>query len=247
MSYLPEIDLITVQSKKTQDNSMQFVIEPLLPGYGVTLGNTFRRVLLSSLKGSAITAVKINDKTHEFTTVEGVDDDIVNIILNLKGLKIAYEGEEPATIKLNIKGPAVVTGKDFATPAGLEIANPDHIIAKIANKASLLIEARVEVGKGYLPIEAQSDENIPVDMIAIDAIFTPIKKINYEVSNTRVGQITNYDKLILDISTDGTIDPVSAFETANQIITEHIGLIATQIKPAVKKTVSKPSKKKATK
>lgn len=235
MTYLQEIDLVKLSTTKDEENSAMFVVEPLLPGYGTTLGNTFRRVILSSLKGAAITAVKINDATHEFTTVKGVTEDVVNIILNLKGLRIKYDGDEPTLIKLEAKGPKTVTGEDFKASAEVEIKNKKHVIANIEKNSKLSIIARVESGKGYQPTEAQAEDSIPVDMIAVDAIFTPIKKINYTVSNTRVGKITNYDKLEFSITTDGTLTPEEAFIAGNEIITQYVGIINSQIKVKNKK------------
>lgn len=243
MTYLPEMDLIKVEETATDTSSATFVIEPLLPGYGATLGNTLRRVLLSSLKGAAITAVKIGDTTHEFTAVEGVSEDVVEITLNLKAVRVKYDGAEPATMSLTVKGPQTITAGDFKTPAGVEVINKDQLIAHVEKGKSLTIEAQVESGKGYVPTEQRKGETLPVGMIAIDSIFTPIKKIHHEVINTRVGQKTDFDKLEISITTDGSITPSFALKTSVGIITEYFGLIDNQISI----TEAKPKAKKATK
>lgn len=244
MTYLPEMDLIKVEEIANEENSATFVVEPLLPGYGATLGNSLRRVLLSSLKGAAITAVKIDDTTHEFTSVEGINEDAVEMTLNLKGVRVRYEGEEPITMTLTAKGPQTVTAGDFKTPAGLEVINKDHHIAHVEKGKTLTIEARVEAGKGYLPTEQQKGQEMPVGMIAIDAIFTPIKKIHHEVTNTRVGQKTDFDKLEINITTDGSITPNHAFKTSVEVITEYLGQISNAIASEKPKTKAKKATKK---
>jgi DNA-directed RNA polymerase subunit alpha len=247
MAYLPEMDLVTLSQNIQSENEGQFIIEPLLPGFGMTLGNTLRRVLLSSLKGAAITAVKLNDATHEFTTIDGATEDIVAIILNLKGVRLNYEGTEPVTITLSVKGPQVVKAGDFKAPAGVEIINKDHIVAHIDKGATLTIEALVENGKGYLPTEQRKDHVLPVGMISIDAIFSPIKKIHHEVTNTRVGQATDFDTLTLDITTDGSLSASAALKQSINILTEYFTLIGSSINLASEKpkTVSKKKAKTA--
>lgn len=250
MTYLPEMDLVKVTQSNTSDNEASFAIEPLLPGYGPTLGNTLRRVLLSSLKGAAITAVKINDATHEFTASEGVTEDLIAITLNLKSVHVKYDGDEPITITMTVKGAKTATAADFKAPAGVEIINTDQVIANVEKGKTLTIEAQVESGKGYLATEQRVEESLPVGMIAIDAIFTPIKKVHHEIINTRVGQKTDFDKLNLTIATDGSITPVDAFKTSVGIVMEYMSLIdseiVTEVKPAKKSKVAK-SKKDETK
>jgi DNA-directed RNA polymerase subunit alpha len=243
MTYLPEMDLVKITQTDINESEANFSIEPLLPGYGPTLGNTLRRVLLSSLKGAAITAVKINDATHEFTSTDGVTEDIVAITLNLKGVHVKYDGDEPATITLNVKGPKTVVAGDFKTPAGVEVINSDHVIANVEKGKTLTIEARVESGKGYLPTEQRREETLPVGMIAIDAIFTPIKKIHHNVINTRVGQKTDFDKLDINIATNGSITPVDALKTSVGIVMEYMSLIDTQISTDTKKPKATKTKK----
>lgn len=225
MAILPDTELLKItQSPSKEPTVGKFVLEPLLPGYGVTIGHALRRVLLSSLTGAAITEVRIEGATHEFSTLFGMKEDIVELILNLKGVRLKLESEEPATIKLEKKGPGEVKAKDFAKNALVEIINPDHHLASLDKKGKLAIEATIKKGHGYEPVENRQ-EKMPLGTIAIDAIFTPIKKIHYEVENTRVGRMTNYDKLTLEITTDGTIFPEEAFRTTNQILINHFDLI----------------------
>lgn len=247
MTYLPEMDLVKVTKSNTNDNEANFAIEPLLPGYGPTLGNTLRRVLLSSLKGAAITAVKINDATHEFTASEGVTEDLIAITLNLKSVHVKYDGDEPVTISMTVKGAKTATAADFKTPAGVEIINGDQVIAKVEKGKTLTIEAQVESGKGYLATEQRGEESLPIGMIAIDAIFTPIKKVHHAVINTRVGQKTDFDKLDLTIATDGSISPDDALKTSVGIVMEYMSLIDSEIKTETKKpkAVKAPKKVKA--
>lgn len=237
MSYLSEIDLVTLKQEYSDSSNGKFQIEPLLPGFGTTLGNTLRRILLSSLKGAAITAIKINDVTHEFATLGGVTEDVVSIILNLKGVRILYESDEPVNIHLDVKGQKIVTAGDFKCPAGVEIINKEQIIAHVDKGANISIQAVVERGKGYLPTESRKDDSLPTGMIAIDAIFTPIKKINFEVGNTRVGKATDFDKLSIDITTDGSISAANAFKVATEILSQYINAISENIMESDKKVV----------
>lgn len=242
MSYLPETELVRVSATHTSPKGASFEIEPLLPGYGHTLGNALRRVLLSSLRGAAITSVRVNDTNHEFTSADGVKEDIIEIILNLKSVRIKYAGDEPITISLDVKGEKSVTAADFKMPAGAEIINSDQIIAHVDKDKTLQIEAIVESGLGYVPTEKRDRTTLPIGMIAIDSIFTPIKKINYTVTNTRVGQATDFDKIILDIETDGSISPSTAFKTASEILSDHIQRVHDQI-TVVEEIPNTPSKK----
>lgn len=248
MFTLPGTELVNIKYTKIKDNTAIFSIEPLLPGYGMTIGNALRRVLLTSLPGAAITWVKIADTTHEFSTLPGVKEDVVDIILNLKTLKVKLIGDEPAVIKLSQKGPGKVTAADFNKNAQVEIANPKYQIATLDKNGKLELEANIENGRGYVTAEQHKDEKLPLGIIEIDSIFTPIKKVHYSVEHTRVGGITNYDKLIIELTTDGTIDPEQAIHTAAQILTDHFQIIA-DIKPKKKekkekKIIKKVSKKK---
>lgn len=222
---LPETNLVQIKTMEKLGNSGVFVIEPLSPGYGVTLGNSLRRILLSSLSGAAITQVKIDGASHEFTTVPGVRDDVVEIILNLKSLRFKMIGDEPVTMKLQVKGPKEVKASDFDKNASCEIVNLDAFIASVGKTGKLGLEVVIEKGRGYMPVERRRDEKMPLGTIVVDSVFTPVKKIHYEVENTRVGGMTNFDKLTLEISTDGSIDPEIALKTAANILVEHFNLI----------------------
>lgn len=244
MNYLNETSLIKVVTEEQNEKIGRFSIEPLLPGFGHTIGNSLRRILLSSLYGSAIVSVRINDATHEFSTVAGVREDLIEIILNLKTIRIKNDNQEPISIILDFKGPGKVTAADFKTPAGVEIISKDVYIAEVLKGGKISIEANVERGKGYLPTEKQNKNNLAVGMVAIDAIFTPVKKINYHVTNTRVGQSTDFDKIIFDVETDGTINAVDAFNNATQILIEQFNAINEQlpIKSTTPAKKSKPNK-----
>lgn len=224
---LYDINLPEIKETSHQDNNSTFVIEPLYPGYGMTLGNSMRRVLLSSLSGAAVTAVKIDGVSHEFSTIKGIKEDVVEIILNLKQLKVKYNEDEPTYINLSKKGKAVAKASDIKAPSGVEIINKDLEIATLdIESAKLNMEIKVERGRGYVPVESRIAEKLPVGMIAVDALYTPIKKVRYSVENTRVGQMTNLDKLILDIETDGSINPKEAVNQAAEILVGHFQVLA---------------------
>lgn len=207
------------------------VIEPLYPGYGVTIGNALRRVLLSSLPGAAVTAVKIKGVDHEFSTVPNVTEDVVDIILNLKQLRLKLDSsEEPARLELKTKGQKEVRASDIKPDSRVEIINPELLIATLDNKnAELQMEIVVENGRGYVPVEVREreSEKLEIGMIAVDAIFTPMRTVNFEVKNVRVGQITNYDKLTVTMETDGTITGREALDLASQILVDHFVLFKT--------------------
>jgi len=245
---LPETNLIQIKTMEKLGNSGLFVIEPLSPGYGVTLGNSLRRVLLSSLAGAAITSVKIEGATHEFSTLPGLREDIVEVILNLKMLRFRMTSQEPVTLKLAAKGPKEVKASDFLANSACEIVNGDASIATLTKGGKLNIEVEVAQGRGYMPVEKRRDEKMPLGTIAVDSIFTPVKKIHYEVENTRVGGQTDFDKLTIDITTDGTVDPEIALKTASGILVDHFGLIGQafeEVKP--EKEVKKAKKEKVEK
>jgi len=210
------------------DVSATFVIEPLHTGYGMTLGNSLRRVLLSSIAGAAVTAFKIEGVSHEFTTVPGVKEDIVDIMLNLKRLRFRVFSDEPQTVRLEFKGKGLASGKDIKVNADVEVVNGDQIIATVDDaKASLIIDLIVETGRGYRTVEEGAAKK-PSDMIALDAIFSPVLRVRYKVENTRVGQITDLDKLNITIDTDGTISPKEAFEEAAAILVNQYTALAGQ-------------------
>lgn len=198
--------------------SSTFVIEPLQNGYGMTLGNSIRRVLLSSISGAAISSFKIEGATHEFTTVKGVKEDVVAIMLNLKQLRFRVYGEEAQTLRIVKKGKGTVTGKDIQVNADVEVVNPTQVIATVDDdKASFVMDIVVETGRGYRTIE-ESTAKKQSDFIALDAIFSPVLRVRYKVEKTRVGQSVDLDKLSMTIDTDGTISPRDAFEEANAIL-----------------------------
>jgi DNA-directed RNA polymerase subunit alpha len=206
--------------------SATFVIEPLHTGYGMTLGNSMRRVLLSSVSGAAITAFKIEGVTHEFTTVEGVKEDVVAIMLNLKGIRFRVFSDEAQTLRLEHKGKGVITAGEIKTNADVEVVNPDHVIATVdTDKAPFVLDVIVETGRGYRTVEEGASRK-PSDMIAIDAIFSPVLRVRYKVEDTRVGQITDLDKLSITIDTDGTITPKDAFEEAAAILVNQYTALA---------------------
>lgn len=206
--------------------SATFTVEPLHSGYGMTLGNSLRRVLLSSIAGAAVTAFKIEDITHEFTSVPGVKEDVVDIMLNLKGVRFRVYGDEAQTLRIVKSGKGIVTAKDIQTNADVEIVNPDHVIATIDDaKAKFVVDLTVEIGRGYRTIEEGTAKKAS-DMIALDAIFSPVLRVRYKVENTRVGQATDLDKLLLTIDTDGSITPQDAFEEAAAILVNQYTALA---------------------
>ncbi len=215
-------------------NSTTFTIEPLHTGYGMTLGNSLRRVLLSSIAGAAITSFRIEGVSHEFTTIAGVKEDAVTIMLNLKGIRFKVFSDEPQTIRLSKKGKGVVKAKNLQLNADIEVVNPDHVIATI-DDAKGLIEAEliVETGRGYRALDEQAVDKKSTDMIMLDALFTPVLRVRYKVENTRVGQMTDLDKLLISIETDGSITPRDAFEEASAILVNQYTALAGQTKVEV--------------
>lgn len=223
------------------DNSASFVIEPLHSGYGMTLGNSLRRVLLSSISGAAVTAFKIEGITHEFTAVPGVKEDVVDIMLNLKGVRFRVYGGESQSLRIVKSGKGAVTAKDIQTNADVEIVNPDHVIATIDDaKAKLTVDLTVEVGRGYRTIEEGAAKKAS-DMIALDAIFSPVLRVRYKVENTRVGQATDLDRLLLTVDTDGSITPQDAFEEASAILVNQYTALAGKTRVAAAEPVSEAS------
>ncbi len=214
------------------DNSAEFVIRPLFYGYGNTLGNSLRRVLLSSIKGAAITAFSIEGASHEYTAIEGIREDVVDIMLNLKNIRFKSHTDDPVEVAFEIKGKDAakdgsVTAGDIKLPAEIEVGNPDQIICHIDNPSyTLKMRIVVETGRGYLSIEKASEDRIHSDMIALDAVFTPVLRVRYKVENTRVGQDMNYQQLTLTVDTDGTITPQQAFEEAAAILVNQYTALA---------------------
>lgn len=215
-------------------NEGVMVVEPCYHGYGTTLGNALRRVLLSSLSGASVTAVKIKGVTHEFQAIEHVKEDVLEIILNLKALRLKVFSDEPVKLTLKTKGEKTVTAKDIEANADVEIVNRDLKIATLTHdKATIEMELTVGRGRGYLPTEERVKEVHDLGTIAIDALFSPIRNVGYRVENTRVGEITNYDRLLMTIETDGTITPEEAVRQSAKTLIDYFSLLLPQASPAV--------------
>ena len=214
------------------DNSAEFVIRPLFYGYGNTLGNSIRRVLLSSIKGAAITAFSIEGTTHEYTSIAGIREDVVDIMLNLKNIRLKAHSDDPIEVSVELKGKdtdndGAVTAGQLKLPAGVEVGNPNQIICHIDDPSfTLKMNLVIETGRGYLNIEKASEGRLHSDMIALDAVFSPVLRVRYKVENTRVGQDTNLQQLTLTVDTDGTVTPEEAFEEANAILVNQYTALA---------------------
>jgi DNA-directed RNA polymerase subunit alpha len=205
----------------------KFTAEPFERGFGITIGNSLRRILLSSLQGAAITSVKIDGVLHEFSTIPGVKEDITEIVLNLKEVRLKLHTEGPKTIRVKAEGPKVLKAGDILTGDAVEILNPDHYLATLSRDGKLSMEMVVKVGRGYVPAERNKEETQPIGTIPMDAIFSPIKKVNYTVTNARVGQITDYDKLTLEVWTDGSLNPEEAVAHAAKILKDQLLIFIT--------------------
>ncbi len=217
------MNLLVVQRPQVSEEEIspqrsKFIIEPLEPGFGYTLGNSLRRTLLSSIPGAAVTQLKIDGVLHEFSSIEGVAEDVTDVVLNLKELVIRSENDEPTTVHLRVNGPAEVTAGDIQLPTGVEILNSTHHIATLNKNASLSTELRIEQGRGYVAAASAPKESIGA--IPIDALFSPIRRVTYDVEPTRVEQMTNYDRLILDVESDGSITPAEALSSAGSTMVE---------------------------
>ncbi|MCD6410449.1 DNA-directed RNA polymerase subunit alpha [bacterium] len=235
---------------KKDERNAQFILAGLYPGYGVTLGNMLRRVLLSSLEGAAVTEVKIKGAQHEFSVLPGVLEDIINICLNLKKLRFKIYTDEPVKVTLKAKGKKEVQAKDFEIPSQLELVNEEEHIATLTDKnASLEMEITVQKGVGYEPVEMRKKEKLSVGEIQLDAVYTPIKRVSYKVENMRVGERTDFDRLIIEVETDGTIKPTEAFQKAIDIILDHFNFIkdnfASKGKISIEKTKEEKKESKA--
>jgi DNA-directed RNA polymerase subunit alpha len=205
----------------------KFTAEPFERGLGITIGNSLRRILLSSLQGAAITSVKIDGVLHEFSAIPGTKEDITEIILNLKEVRLKLHTEGSKTIRVKAEGPKVLKAGDILTGDAVEILNPDHYIATLSRDGKLSMEIVVKVGKGYVPAERNKEESQPIGTIPMDAIFSPIKKVNYTVTNARVGQITDYDKLTMEVWTDGSLNPEEAIAHAAKILKDQLSIFIT--------------------
>ena len=244
----------TVKIKKVSENNTEgvFEIEGLYTGFGLTIGNALRRVLLSSIPGAAITQVKIKNVKHEFSTIDGVLEDVVEIVLNLKKTRFKFFAEEPQVLTIDVKGEKEVTAGDIKVNAQVEVMNPElHIATLTSKKSEFSMELTVEKGLGYVPVEARKADKLPVGVIAIDAIFTPVTKVNFTIENMRVGEKTDYNRLKLFIETDGTISPSAVLHKSSNILKDHFDKISmievsAENEPA-KKEEKKETKKKAKK
>jgi DNA-directed RNA polymerase subunit alpha len=205
----------------------KFIAEPFERGFGITIGNSLRRILLASLQGAAITSVKIDGVLHEFSTIPGVKEDVTEIILNLKEVRLKLHTEGPKIIRVKTEGPKVLKAGDMLTGDAVEILNPEHYIATLSRDAKLSMEMMVKMGRSYVPAERNKEENQPIGTLPMDAIFSPIKKVNYTVTNARVGQITDYDKLTLEVWTDGSLNSEEAVAHAAKILKEQLSIFIT--------------------
>ncbi|MGG3675225.1 DNA-directed RNA polymerase subunit alpha [Heyndrickxia faecalis] len=221
-----EIEKQKIETVEVSDDATygKFVIEPLERGYGTTLGNSLRRILLSSLPGAAVTSIQIDGVMHEFSTVEGVVEDVTSIILNLKKLALKIYSDEEKTLEIDVQGEGAVTAADITHDSDVEILNPDLYIATVAENGHLRMRMTANQGRGYVPADQNKREDHPIGVIPIDSIYTPVQRVNYQVENTRVGQISNYDKLSLDVTTDGSIGPKEAIALGAKILTEHLNI-----------------------
>ena len=217
----PNIECLEIDEAK---NYAKFVCEPLERGYGVTIGNSLRRILLSSLPGAAITSIKIDGVLHEFSTIPNVVEDVPELIVNLKAVRLKMDGVEEKTIRIDANEEGEVTAADIITDGTVEVLNPDLHIATVSKGGSLKIEMTVNKGRGYNSAEKNKKENDDISVLPIDSIFTPVKKVNYAVENTRVGQMVDYDKLVIEVWTDGSLKPYEALSLAAKVMTGHLEL-----------------------
>ena len=217
----PNIKCLEIDNEK---NYAKFVCEPLERGYGITIGNSLRRILLSSLPGSAITGVKIDGVLHEFSTIPNVVEDVPEIIVNLKNVRLKFDKNEEKVLRINFKGEGEVTAKDIITDGTVEVLNPDLHIATVSEGGSLVMELTADMGRGYNTAEKNKKPDQPLGVLPIDSIYTPVKKVNYSVENTRVGQRVDYDKLTIEVWTDGSLKPYEALSLAAKVMTGHLEL-----------------------
>ncbi len=223
---------IVVEEETLTEVYGKLTIQPLERGYGHTLGNALRRVLLSSLTGSAITGIEVDGAVHEFSSIADVREDVTELIMNLKKVRIRMHGDGPEEMTIDVKGPGVATADDFEGGQNIEVLNPKHVLAHIGDGGSLRIRAIVEQGRGFRSSEENKDPDWPLGRIAIDSIFSPIKKVNFEVSNARVGQRTDYDKLVMQVETDGSVTPVDAVAIAASVLQDQLSIFSGVSAPA---------------
>jgi DNA-directed RNA polymerase subunit alpha len=230
---------IEIDSATSTDTYGEFIVEPLERGFGTTLGNALRRVLLSSLQGAAITSVKIDGALHEFSTLPHIREDVAEIIINIKKMRFRFMAEEPKTLHLDVEGPAEVTAADFQGDPGVQILNTDISIATIDKGGRLKMEMEVDTGRGFVLSEMQATGEKPIGVIPLDSNFSPVKRVNFRVENTRVGQRTDYDKLVLEVITDGSISPEDAVSYAASILKGHLQILITKEEEPIEEEVEK--------
>ncbi|ECW8214344.1 DNA-directed RNA polymerase subunit alpha [Listeria monocytogenes] len=221
-----EIEKPKIETIEISDDAKygKFVVEPLERGYGTTLGNSLRRILLSSLPGAAVTSIQIDGALHEFSVIEGVVEDVTTMILNIKKLALKIYSDEEKTLEIDMQGPGVVTAADINYESDVEILNPDLHIATLSDNAKFHVRLNATRGRGYTPADQNKRENMPIGVLPVDSIFSPVIRVNYQVENTRVGQSTNYDKLTFDVLTDGSISPEEAVSLGAKILSEHLSI-----------------------
>jgi DNA-directed RNA polymerase subunit alpha len=221
---LPNNKKIHIEEDTHTDRYAKFIVEPLERGFGITLGNTLRRILLSSIEGAAVSSVRIRGCEHELSTIKGIKEDVVFILLNIKKLRFFIHGDGEKTVRISVKGPKVVTGSDIETDGTVEVLNRDQYIATVDKDATFEVEMTVKKGKGYVPAEMHMTDNVPLGTLFVDSIFNPIPKVNFRVEKTRVGRSTDYDKLILEVWTDGRLTPENAVSDAATIFMDHLDM-----------------------
>ncbi len=221
---LPNNKKIHIEEDTHTDRYAKFIVEPLERGFGITLGNTLRRILLSSIEGAAVSSVRIRGCEHELSTIKGIKEDVVFILLNIKKLRFFIHGNGEKTVRISVKGPKVVTGSDIETDGTVEVLNRDQYIATVDKDATFEVEMAVKKGKGYVPAEMHMTDNVPLGTLFVDSIFNPIPKVNFRVEKTRVGRSTDYDKLILEVWTDGSLTPEKAVSDAATIFMDHLDM-----------------------
>ena len=223
-----------IEASSDPQRKSRLVAEPLERGFGVTLGNALRRVLLSSLQGAAVTAIQIDGVVHEFSSLEGVREDVVDIVLNIKQLALRMHAEGPKRMTLRATGPGVVTAGQIETPSDIEILNPDHVLCTLDDGANVRMEFTVQTGKGYVPAEMNRPEDAPIGLIAVDALYSPVKRVAYRVEPTRQGQSLDYDRLIMEVETNGAVSPVDAVAYAARILQDQLQIFITFEEPKKK-------------
>jgi len=228
---------LDIQNSK-DERKAQIIVEPLERGFGITLGNALRRVLLSSLQGAAVTSIKIDGVLHEFSSIPGVREDVTDIVLNVKALNIKMHSPEKKRVRLQATGPGVITAGQIESDADVEIVDKDQVICTLDKGAKINMEMTVETGKGYVPASMNRPDEAPIGLIPIDALYSPVRKVTYRVENSRVGQVTDYDKLILSIETDGTATPENAVAFAARIIQDQLQLFINFVEVEEKKEAS---------